>query len=84
YAVDFFRWFSEEAVRIAGDYRVAPPGGGRIMVARQPVGPVLLSTPWNFPMARATRKIGPAVAAGCTMVLKPADLTPLTALAVAQ
>lgn len=84
YAADFFRWFSEEAVRISGDYRVAPPGGGRIMVTRQPVGPVLLITPWNFPMAMATRKIGPAVAAGCTMVLKPADLTPLTALAVAQ
>ena len=84
YAAEFFRWFSEEAVRIAGDYRVAPAGSGRIVVLRQPVGPALLITPWNFPMAMGTRKIGPAVAAGCTMVLKPAGLTPLCSLALAQ
>ncbi len=84
YAAEFFRWFSEEAVRIPGDYRPAPAGGGRVVVMRQPVGPVLLITPWNFPMAMATRKIGPAIAAGCTMVLKPAELTPLCALALAE
>jgi succinate-semialdehyde dehydrogenase/glutarate-semialdehyde dehydrogenase len=84
YAAEFFRWYSEEAVRIAGDYRVAPAGGSRILVMRQPVGPVLLITPWNFPMAMGTRKIGPAIAAGCTMVLKPATLTPLSSLALAQ
>jgi succinate-semialdehyde dehydrogenase / glutarate-semialdehyde dehydrogenase len=84
YAAEFFRWYSEEAVRIAGDYRVAPAGGSRVMVMRQPVGPVLLITPWNFPMAMGTRKIGPAIAAGCTMVLKPAALTPLSSLALAQ
>lgn len=84
YAAEFFRWFSEEAVRIAGDYRVAPGGGSRLLVMRQAVGPVLLITPWNFPMAMGTRKIGPAIAAGCTMVLKPAALTPLSSLALAQ
>jgi succinate-semialdehyde dehydrogenase/glutarate-semialdehyde dehydrogenase len=84
YAAEFFRWYSEEAVRIAGDYRVAPGGGSRLVVFRQPVGPVLMITPWNFPMAMGTRKIGPAVAAGCTMVLKPATLTPLSSLALAQ
>ena len=84
YAAEFFRWFSEEAVRIAGDYRVAPGGGSRLVVMRQPVGPALLITPWNFPMAMGTRKIGPAIAAGCTMVLKPAALTPLSSLALAQ
>jgi succinate-semialdehyde dehydrogenase/glutarate-semialdehyde dehydrogenase len=84
YAAEFFRWFSEEAVRIRGDYRLAPAGGSRMITLRQPVGPVLLITPWNFPMAMATRKIGPAVAAGCTMVLKPAALTPLSALALGQ
>jgi succinate-semialdehyde dehydrogenase/glutarate-semialdehyde dehydrogenase len=84
YAAEFFRWFSEEAVRIRGDYRPAPAGGSRMITVRQPVGPVLLITPWNFPMAMATRKIGPAVAAGCTMVLKPAILTPLSALALGQ
>lgn len=84
YAAEFFRWFSEEAVRTFGDYRVAPAGGGRIITLRQPVGPVLLITPWNFPMAMGTRKIGPAVAAGCTMVLKPAEFTPLSSLALAQ
>jgi succinate-semialdehyde dehydrogenase/glutarate-semialdehyde dehydrogenase len=84
YAAEFFRWYSEEAVRIAGDYRVAPAGGSRLVVMRQPVGPALMITPWNFPMAMGTRKIGPAVAAGCTMVLKPATLTPLSSLALAQ
>ena len=84
YAAEFFRWYSEEAVRIAGDYRVAPGGGSRLIVMRQPVGPVLLITPWNFPMAMGTRKVGPAIAAGCTMVLKPAQLTPLSSLALAQ
>jgi succinate-semialdehyde dehydrogenase/glutarate-semialdehyde dehydrogenase len=82
YAAEFFRWFSEEATRIPGDYRPAPAGGSRMITVRQPVGPVLLITPWNFPMAMATRKIGPAVAAGCTMVLKPSELTPLSALAL--
>jgi succinate-semialdehyde dehydrogenase/glutarate-semialdehyde dehydrogenase len=84
YAAEFFRWYSEEAVRIAGDYRVAPGGGSRLIVLRQPVGPVLMITPWNFPMAMGTRKVGPAIAAGCTMVLKPATLTPLSSLALAQ
>jgi succinate-semialdehyde dehydrogenase/glutarate-semialdehyde dehydrogenase len=84
YAAEFFRWYSEEAVRITGDYRVAPAGGSRLIVMRQPVGPALFITPWNFPMAMGTRKIGPAIAAGCTMVLKPAALTPLSSLALAQ
>ncbi len=84
YAAEFFRWYSEEAVRIGGDYRVAPGGGSRLVVLRQPVGPALMITPWNFPMAMGTRKIGPAIAAGCTMVLKPATLTPLSSLALAQ
>jgi succinate-semialdehyde dehydrogenase / glutarate-semialdehyde dehydrogenase len=84
YAAEFFRWFSEEAVRVAGHYAVAPDGRGRLLTMRQPVGPCLLITPWNFPMAMATRKIGPAVAAGCTMILKPAEQTPLSALALAQ
>ncbi len=84
YGAEFFRWFAEEAVRIAGDFRMAPAGGSRIVTFRQPVGPALLITPWNFPLAMATRKIGPAVAAGCTMVLKPASQTPLSALACAQ
>lgn len=84
YAAEFFRWFSEEAVRIAGDYRHAPAGDKRIIVTRQPVGVSLLITPWNFPAAMATRKLGPALAAGCTTVLKPASETPLTALAVAD
>jgi succinate-semialdehyde dehydrogenase/glutarate-semialdehyde dehydrogenase len=83
YAAEFFRWFSEEAVRIHGDYRVAPAGDKRILVMRQPVGPCLFITPWNFPMAMGTRKIGPAVAAGCTMVVKPAAETPLSMLALA-
>jgi succinate-semialdehyde dehydrogenase/glutarate-semialdehyde dehydrogenase len=84
YAAEFFRWFAEEAVRIEGDYTVAPAGGARMLVMRQPVGPCLLITPWNFPAAMGTRKIGPAVAAGCTMVLKPASQTPLTMLALAE
>jgi succinate-semialdehyde dehydrogenase/glutarate-semialdehyde dehydrogenase len=83
YAAEFFRWFAEEAVRIGGDYAVAPNGAGRFLVTRQPVGPTLLITPWNFPMAMGTRKIGPAIAAGCTMVIKPAAQTPLSMLALA-
>ncbi|HEX9343288.1 MAG TPA: NAD-dependent succinate-semialdehyde dehydrogenase [Actinomycetota bacterium] len=84
YAAEFFRWFSEEAVRIHGRYTVAPNGKGRLLTMKQPVGPCLLITPWNFPMGMGTRKIGPAVAAGCTMVMKPAGLTPLSMLALTQ
>ena len=80
YAAEFFRWFSEEAVRLDGDLRRAPGGANWIAVARQPVGVALLLSPWNFPAAMLTRKIGPALAAGCTVVLKPAAETPLTAL----
>ncbi|ELS51103.1 NAD-dependent succinate-semialdehyde dehydrogenase [Streptomyces viridochromogenes] len=83
YAAEFFRWFSEEAVRIDGGMTTTPDGRNRIMVMRQPVGPCMLITPWNFPLAMGTRKIGPAVAAGCTMVLKPAPQTPLSSLALA-
>jgi succinate-semialdehyde dehydrogenase / glutarate-semialdehyde dehydrogenase len=83
YAAEFFRWFAEEAVRIDGGYAVSPDGTSRFVVVRQPVGPCLLITPWNFPMAMGTRKIGPAVAAGCTMVVKPAPDTPLSMLALA-
>ncbi|MET8352575.1 NAD-dependent succinate-semialdehyde dehydrogenase [Micromonospora sp. NPDC005206] len=79
YAAEFFRWFAEEAVRIGGDYRVAPSGDKRIVVTRKPIGVALLITPWNFPAAMATRKLGPALAAGCSVVLKPALETPLTA-----
>jgi succinate-semialdehyde dehydrogenase / glutarate-semialdehyde dehydrogenase len=82
YAAEFFRWFSEEAVRIDGGLMTAPSGRNRILVLRQPVGVAVLVTPWNFPAAMATRKIGPALAAGCTVVLKPASYTPLTALAI--
>ncbi|MCU1683184.1 MAG: NAD-dependent succinate-semialdehyde dehydrogenase [Amycolatopsis sp.] len=82
YAAEFFRWFAEEAVRIDGGYAVAPNGVGRFLVTKQPVGPTLLITPWNFPMAMGTRKIGPAIAAGCTMVIKPAAQTPLSMLAL--
>ncbi|WP_026532528.1 NAD-dependent succinate-semialdehyde dehydrogenase [Arthrobacter sp. H41] len=78
YGAEFLRWFSEEAVRTSGRYSVAPDGKSRLLVNKKPVGPCLLITPWNFPLAMATRKIAPAVAAGCTMVLKPANLTPLT------
>ncbi|HZA18682.1 MAG TPA: NAD-dependent succinate-semialdehyde dehydrogenase [Pseudonocardiaceae bacterium] len=84
YAAEFFRWFAEEAVRIDGGFATAPNGSGRVLVMRQPIGPSLLITPWNFPAAMGTRKIGPAVAAGCTMVLKPARLTPLSMLALAE
>jgi succinate-semialdehyde dehydrogenase/glutarate-semialdehyde dehydrogenase len=83
YAAEFFRWYAEEAVRMEGSLVTAPAGGYRIMVQHQPVGVSVLITPWNFPAAMATRKIGPALAAGCTVVLKPAKETPLTALAVA-
>ena len=82
YAAEFFRWFSEEAVRISGDFRKSPSGDKRILVTHQPVGLSILITPWNFPAGMATRKIGPAIAAGCTMILKPAGETPLTALAI--
>jgi succinate-semialdehyde dehydrogenase/glutarate-semialdehyde dehydrogenase len=84
YAAEFFRWFAEEAVRIDGELATAPSGANRILVVRQPVGVCVLVTPWNFPAAMATRKIGPALAAGCTVVLKPASDTPLTALAMAE
>ena len=84
YAAEFFRWFAEESVRIAGRWAEAPDGNGRMLVMRRPVGPCLLITPWNFPMAMGTRKIGPAVAAGCTMVVKPARQTPLSMLALAE
>ena len=84
YAAEFFRWFAEEAVRIEGRFAAAPNGRGRLLTMRQPVGPCYLVTPWNFPMAMGTRKIGPAVAAGCTMVIKPASKTPLSMLALAQ
>ncbi|HEX6024631.1 MAG TPA: NAD-dependent succinate-semialdehyde dehydrogenase [Solirubrobacter sp.] len=84
YAAEFFRWFSEEAVRIEGRFATAPNGVGRLLTMKQPVGPSYAITPWNFPMAMGTRKIGPAVAAGCTMVIKPAQQTPLSMLALAQ
>jgi succinate-semialdehyde dehydrogenase/glutarate-semialdehyde dehydrogenase len=84
YAAEFFRWFSEEAVRTEGSYGEAPAGGARTVVTAAPVGVAALVTPWNFPAAMATRKIAPALAAGCTVVLKPAAETPLTALAVAR
>jgi succinate-semialdehyde dehydrogenase/glutarate-semialdehyde dehydrogenase len=84
YAAEFFRWFAEQAVRIDGRFQTAPTGQGKLLVMKQAVGPSYMITPWNFPAAMATRKIGPAVAAGCTMVLKPAGMTPLSALAVAQ
>jgi succinate-semialdehyde dehydrogenase/glutarate-semialdehyde dehydrogenase len=83
YASEFFRWFAEEAVRIEGRYATAPNGAGRLITMRQPVGPCYAITPWNFPMAMGTRKIGPAIAAGCTMVIKPAQQTPLSMLALA-
>ena len=83
YGAEFLRWFSEEAVRIAGRYSIAPSGGTRLLTMKQPVGPVYAITPWNFPLAMGTRKIGPALASGCTVVIKPAALTPLTTLALA-
>lgn len=82
YAAEFLRWFSEEAVRIDGDYRRAPSGANWLLVMRQPIGPSLLATPWNFPAAMATRKLGPAIATGCTAVIKPASDTPLTTVAI--
>ena len=84
YAAEFLRWFAEEAVRVDGRYALAPDGGSRLLTLRQPVGPCVFVTPWNFPLAMGTRKIGPAVAAGCTMVVKPAQQTPLSMLALAQ
>src|SRR2546421_7960501 len=84
YAAEFLRWSSEQAPRIDGRYAVNANGAGRLLVMKQPVGPCLLITPWNFPLAMGTRKIGPAVAAGCTMVMKPASQTPLSMLALAQ
>ena len=84
YAAEFFRWFSEESVRVHGRYAVAANGAGRVLTMQQPVGPCLFITPWNFPLAMGTRKIGPAIAAGCTMVVKPAGQTPLSMLALAQ
>jgi succinate-semialdehyde dehydrogenase/glutarate-semialdehyde dehydrogenase len=84
YAAEFLRWFSEEAVRIEGRFATAPNGVGRLITMKQPVGPCYAITPWNFPAAMGTRKIGPAVAAGCTMVIKPAQQTPLSMLALAK
>ncbi|GAB3496047.1 NAD-dependent succinate-semialdehyde dehydrogenase [Flexivirga lutea] len=84
YGSEFFRWFAEEAVRVSGRYSVAPNGATRLMTMKQPVGPTLMITPWNFPLAMGTRKIGPAIAAGCTMVVKPAAETPLSMLYLAQ
>lgn len=84
YGAEFFRWFAEEAVRIHGRYSTAPNGATRLVTMKAPVGPTLMITPWNFPLAMGTRKIGPAIAAGCTMVVKPAGQTPLTMLALAQ
>lgn len=80
YAAEFLRWFSEEAVRISGGYATLPEGTGRMLISQRPVGPCYLITPWNFPLAMATRKIAPALAAGCTVVVKPSELTPLTTL----
>jgi succinate-semialdehyde dehydrogenase/glutarate-semialdehyde dehydrogenase len=84
YAAEFFRWFSEEAVRIHGRYMVNTTGKGRILTMRQPVGPCVFVTPWNFPTAMGTRKLAPAIAAGCTIVVKPAQQTPLSMLALAK
>src|SRR5205809_1403522 len=84
YAAEFFRWFSEEAVRNIGSMSISPSGANRLLLEHQPIGVSVLVTPWNFPVAMATRKIGPALAAGCTVVLKPASETPLSALAVAD
>ncbi|AYJ48270.1 NAD-dependent succinate-semialdehyde dehydrogenase [Rhodococcus sp. P1Y] len=84
YGAEFLRWFSEEAVRIQGRYTTSPSGNGRILVTKVPVGPTLAVTPWNFPLAMGTRKIGPALAAGCTIIVKPAEDTPLTMLLLAE
>ena len=84
YAAEFFRWFAEEAVRIDGGYTHRPDGAARNLQVKQPVGPCLLIIPWNFPLAMGARKIAPAIAAGCTSILKPAPQTPLCSLALAQ
>jgi len=84
YGAEFFRWFAEEAVRIHGRFTPSPAGTGRIVVTKQPVGPCYAITPWNFPLAMGTRKIGPALAAGCTMIVKPAQETPLTMMLLAK
>ncbi|HVT63607.1 MAG TPA: NAD-dependent succinate-semialdehyde dehydrogenase [Mycobacteriales bacterium] len=84
YAADFVRWFSEQAVRVDGRFSMNPSGAGRLLTMKQPIGPCLLITPWNFPAAMGARKIGPALAAGCTMVVKPAQLTPLSMNAFAE
>ncbi|KRF37261.1 NAD-dependent succinate-semialdehyde dehydrogenase [Nocardioides sp. Soil805] len=84
YAAEFLRWFSEEAVRVAGRYSTSPDGATRLLTLKRPVGPTLMITPWNFPLAMGTRKVGPAIAAGCTMVVKPAAQTPLSMLAFAR
>jgi len=84
YAAEFLRWNAEEAVRIDGRFTTHQAGGGRLLTMKQPVGPCLFITPWNFPLAMGTRKVGPAIAAGCTMVVKPAKLTPLSMLALTQ
>src|SRR3954462_10697197 len=84
YGAEFLRWFSEEAVRVSGRYGRNPEGTGPVLVSPQPVGPCYLITPWNFPLAMATRKLAPALAAGCTVVIKPSELTPLTTLYVAR
>ena len=84
YAAEFFRWFAGEALRVDGNYKVAGNAASRVLIMRQPVGPCYFITPWNFPMAMGTRKIGPAIAAGCTMIAKPAQLTPLSMLKLAE
>src|SRR3546814_8355454 len=84
YVAEFLRWFSEEAVRIRGSWLQAPTGGSGLLTVQTPVGPCLFVTPWNFPLALGTRKIGPALAAGCTMIVKPASATPLTMLKLAE
>jgi succinate-semialdehyde dehydrogenase/glutarate-semialdehyde dehydrogenase len=84
YGNEFFRWYSEEAVRIHGRWMQAPAGGSRLLTIKKPVGPCLFVTPWNFPLAMGTRKMGPAFAAGCTMIVKPAQETPLTMLLLAK
>jgi succinate-semialdehyde dehydrogenase/glutarate-semialdehyde dehydrogenase len=84
YAAEFFRWFSEEAVRVKGEYYRSPDGLTKVLTSRSPVGPSYMITPWNFPLAMGTRKIGPALAAGCTVILKPAEQTPLCSLALGQ
>src|SRR5690349_15085558 len=84
YAAEFLRWFSEEAVRIEGRFATAPNGVGRLITMKQPVGPCYAITPWNFPAAMGTRKIGPAIATGCTMIIKPTQQTPLSMLTLAK